>query len=140
VTRFTPFLLFEGNCAEAMAFYQRCFGGELTVTLVGETPMAADVAGDKHGLVINARLEGPLFTMTATDWLHETRTPTAGNLVALYISEAPLADLARYFDALAQGADPQFLDPLRAMPFGTYGHLIDRFSVSWFFQGEPAVS
>lgn len=34
-----PFLLFDGDCAEAMAFYQSCLGGELTVTKVGDTPM-----------------------------------------------------------------------------------------------------
>jgi uncharacterized glyoxalase superfamily protein PhnB len=28
----TPFLLFDGNCAEAMAFYQSCLNGELTIT------------------------------------------------------------------------------------------------------------
>ena len=25
----TPFLRFDGNCAEAMAFYHACLGGEL---------------------------------------------------------------------------------------------------------------
>ena len=30
----SPFLLFEGNCAEAMAFYQSCLGGDLTITRV----------------------------------------------------------------------------------------------------------
>lgn len=33
----TPFLLFDGNCAEAMKFYQSCFGGELTQTKVSDT-------------------------------------------------------------------------------------------------------
>lgn len=28
----TPFILFTGTCAEAMTFYQNCFGGELTLT------------------------------------------------------------------------------------------------------------
>jgi uncharacterized glyoxalase superfamily protein PhnB len=28
----TPFLLFDGNCAEAMTFYHQCLGGELTLT------------------------------------------------------------------------------------------------------------
>jgi uncharacterized glyoxalase superfamily protein PhnB len=28
----TPFLLFDGNCAEAMVFYQACLGGELALT------------------------------------------------------------------------------------------------------------
>lgn len=35
----SPFLLFEGNCAEAMEFYQSCLGGELEVTLLRDTPM-----------------------------------------------------------------------------------------------------
>jgi predicted 3-demethylubiquinone-9 3-methyltransferase (glyoxalase superfamily) len=35
----TPFLIFDGKCAEAMAFYQSCLGGELTVTRLGDTPM-----------------------------------------------------------------------------------------------------
>ena len=35
----TPFLLFDGDCAEAMAFYQSCFSGELTLTKLRDTPM-----------------------------------------------------------------------------------------------------
>ena len=35
----TPFLLFDGNCAEAMTFYHTCLGGELTLTKLGDTPM-----------------------------------------------------------------------------------------------------
>jgi len=31
----TPFLLVDGNCAEGMAFYQSCLGGELTITRLG---------------------------------------------------------------------------------------------------------
>jgi uncharacterized protein (TIGR03086 family) len=34
-----PFLLFDGNCAEAMTFYQSCFDGELSITRVADTPM-----------------------------------------------------------------------------------------------------
>lgn len=37
----TPFLLFDGECAEAMRFYQSCFGGDFTLTRLSETPMKA---------------------------------------------------------------------------------------------------
>lgn len=33
----TPYLNFGGNCREAMTFYQRCLGGELTVGTFGES-------------------------------------------------------------------------------------------------------
>lgn len=32
----TPYLNFDGNCREAMTFYQRCLGGELNVMTFGE--------------------------------------------------------------------------------------------------------
>jgi len=35
----TPFLLFDGNCAEAMTFYHERFGGELRLTKPGDRPM-----------------------------------------------------------------------------------------------------
>jgi PhnB protein len=37
--RLTPFLLFEGNCAEAMTFYQRQLGGTLILAMLSDTPM-----------------------------------------------------------------------------------------------------
>ncbi|MDD1774902.1 MAG: hypothetical protein LUQ24_05175 [Methanobacterium sp.] len=38
----SPFLLFDGNCAEAMKFYNTCLGGELTLTKLGNTPKGVD--------------------------------------------------------------------------------------------------
>ena len=52
----TPFLLFDGNCAEAMAFYQACLGGELTVTKVGDTPMKDQLPPGQHAKVAYAQL------------------------------------------------------------------------------------
>jgi PhnB protein len=39
----TPFLLFDDNCAEAVAFCQSCLGGELIITTVGDTSMKTQV-------------------------------------------------------------------------------------------------
>ena len=46
--RCIPFLLFDGNCAEAMTFYQKCLGGELTLTKLGDTPMKDQFPPEKH--------------------------------------------------------------------------------------------
>jgi len=45
-------------------------------------------------------------------------------------------ELRTIFDKLAVGADFELLDELRDLPFGTYGHLADRFGVHRFFRGE----
>ncbi len=132
----TPFLLFDGNCAEAMVFYQRCMGGELTVTKIADTPMKASMPEAMHKKVANAHLKSGAVEFSATDWMHPTRTPAFGNTVAMYITAPTHAELRVVFDKLAQGADPGLLDDLREMPFGSYGHLADRFGVHWFFRSE----
>ena len=47
----TPFLLFDGDCAEAMTFYHKCFGGELTLTKLADTPMKSMFPQEKQGLL-----------------------------------------------------------------------------------------
>ena len=52
--RCTPFLLFDGNCAEAMSFYHACLGGNLVLTKLRDTPMRTQFPVDKHERIINA--------------------------------------------------------------------------------------
>jgi PhnB protein len=132
----TPFLLFDGNCADAMAFYQSCLGGDLEITKLGDTPMKAQASSDLHDRVAYAHLKSDSLEFSATDWLHPTRRPKPGNTVALYLTAGSFSQLRAIFDRLAAGADKELLDDLREMPFGTYGHLADRFGVHWFFRGE----
>jgi PhnB protein len=133
---FTPFLLFEGVCAEAMEFYQSCLGGELTITKVGDTPMKDHMPSEQHHKVIYAHLKSGVIEFSATDWLHTMRTPKQGNTVGVYIDGGRHKELKTIFDRLAVGADKALLDDLRDMPFGSYGHLADRYGVHWFFRGE----
>jgi len=131
-----PFLLFDGYCAEAMEFYKSCLGGDLTVLKVGDTPMREHMPPQKHGRVAYAHLKNDSIEFSATDWLHPARTPTQGNTVCLYLSGNTYRDLKHNFDKLALGADPALLDDLREAPFGTYGHLADKYGVHWFFRSE----
>jgi PhnB protein len=132
----TPFLLFDGNCAEAVAFYHACLGGELTVTKLGDTPMRDQAPSEAHHKVVYAHLKSGAVEFSATDWLHQTRAPRRGNTVGLYLNEGSYRDLRAVFDKLAVGGDPGLLDDLRELPFGVYGHLADKFGVHWFFRGD----
>jgi PhnB protein len=134
--KLTPFLLFDGKCAEAMAFYRSCLGGELTILKVGDSPMKGQHLPEQHNKMVYARLISGAIDLSATDWLHPTRAPKPGNTVCLYLSETTSTELREIFEKLSKGADPVLLDPLRDMPFGSYGHLADQYGVHWFFQGE----
>jgi PhnB protein len=132
----TPFLLFDGCCAEAMTFYQACLGGELTITKVGDTPMRDQFPPERHAMVAYAHLKSGPVEFSATDWQHPARRPNPGNTVAMYLNGGTYGQLRDVFDKLAVGADPGLLDDLRDLPFGIYGHLADKYGVHWFFRGD----
>jgi len=133
----TPFLLFDGDCAEAMTFYHDCLGGELTLTRLGDTPMKAQFPEDKHSRIINARLLGGAVDITASDWMASPALePVRGNMSAVYIAAESDTELRPFFDALAKGASADWFQPLREVPFGTYGQFFDAYGVQWIFRGE----
>lgn len=132
----TPFLLFEGNCAEAMTFYRTCFGGELTLIRLGDTPMKEGFPAGEHHKITYACLKSEQIEFSATDWLHPTRIPKRGNTTAIYLNSDQGVELRAIFDKLADGANQEFFVDLRMMPFGLYGHFTDRYGVEWFFRGR----
>ena len=134
--RSMPFILFDGNCGEAMSFYQKCLGGELSITRLGDTPMKDQIPKNLHHKVTYAYLKSGIIELSATDWLHPTRKPVQGNMVAIYITGGSYDELANIFNKLSEGADKNLIDELKEMPFGIYGHLADKYSVHWFFRGE----
>src|SRR4051794_17986052 len=122
----TPFLLFEGKCAEAMTFYQACLGGELTLTKLSDTPMKDQMLKELHDLITYAHLKNGGVDISATDWLHATRQPVQGNTVAIHVN-GTYNEVKEIFENLSKGASKELLDELRVMPFGVYGHLADKY-------------
>jgi PhnB protein len=134
----TPFLLFDGNCAEAMTFYRDCLGGDLTLTRLGDTPMKDSLPPEKHDRIINAHLVSGDFAISATDWMASPEfDPVLGNMSAVFVECDDEDELRRVFDALGRGADRDHFQELREMPFGLYGQFFDRFGVQWIFRGGP---
>jgi len=81
-----PFLLFDGNCAEAMRFYQNCLGGELTLTKLGDTPMKSQFLPEKYNRIINAHLKSGEIEISATDWMASpTLEPRQGNTFSIFV-------------------------------------------------------
>ncbi len=133
----TPFLLFDGNCAEAMELYRSCFGGELSITRVRDVQTPHQPPDHLLDKVAYARLKNGSVDISATDWQHQTRDFRQGNTVALYVTGTGNDELRKIFDRLADGGDASLRDDLRELSFGIYGHLADRYGVHWFFRADP---
>ena len=135
--RCTPFLLFDGNCAEAMRFYHACLGGSLVLTPLGDTPMKEQFPVEKHARIINAQLKSGAIAISATDWMASPAfEPKLGNMSALFVVGTDGAELKAVFDELAVGAQREWFQELHEMPFGTYGQFFDRYGVQWIFRGN----
>ena len=134
IAALTPYLLFDGHCREAMEFYKSCFGGELTVTKVKDSPVKDRMPTVQHEKVIHARLRSRNVEISASDWLRPDRTPIRGNTVCLFLSGGTVRELKALFEKLSEGAE--LTDPLTEQFFGTYGALNDKFGVRWMFQTD----
>ena len=137
--RTVPFLLFDGNCEEAMTFYHRCLGGELTVTRLGDTPMSGMFPPEKHQRLINSHLQNRAVEISASDWMASPALdPVQGNTSAVFLVGDDLGELRTAFDQLAEGAREVGFQFLHDLPFGLYGQFFDRFGVQWIFMGNRA--
>ena len=135
--RCTPFLLFDGNCAEAMTFYHECLGGELTLTKLGDTPMKAQFPKEKHDRIINAQLKRADLEISATDWMASPALEwKQGNSYAVFVIGGPFEELKEVFDKLATGAEKERFQEMHEMPFGMYGQFYDKYGVQWIFKGD----
>ena len=132
MTTLTTYLLFEGTCEQAMKFYKSCFGGELALTRVKDSPAKAHMPAIQQDKVLNARLRSGNLEISASDWLRPAETPIRGNTVCLYLSGGTPQELRALFERLSEGAE--VTDPLKEQFFGTYGALNDKFGVRWMFQ------
>jgi PhnB protein len=133
MTTLTPYLLFEGNCRQAMEFYKSSLGGELILTAVKDAPAKERFPASQHDKILNARLTGNV-EISASDWLMPDRTPVRGNTACLFLSGNTSQELNCLFEKLSQGGE--VTDPLSQQFFGTYGALNDRFGVRWMFHTD----
>jgi len=133
----TPFLLFDGNCSEAMVFYRKCLGGKLTLTKLGDTPMKAMFSTKKHNRIINAHLKNGAVEISAADWMASPEfKPKQGNMSAIFVVGKTYKELRVVFDKLKEGAEKERFQKLHEMPFGMYGQFYDKYGFHWIFKAD----
>jgi PhnB protein len=124
------YLFFDGNCAEAMRFYERVFGGRLEMMQTyAESPAAEDVAEEKRGRIMHARLDIDGRGLMASDAVSED--PFEGiRGFALSINYETVDEAQRVFGELGEGGTVQM--PLQQTFWAAaFGMLVDRFGTPW---------
>lgn len=126
-TTLVPYLTFNGDCREAMEFYQAVLGGELTMQTFGESGMPApDEAKDR---IIHADLKNEALSFMASDGPPD-QTVKMGENVHMSLGGSDETKLTGYFDRLAAGGSVDMA--LEKQFWGdAFGMLTDKFGVHW---------
>ena len=133
-----PYLFFDGRCEEALDFYRRAVGAEVTMMMrfkdspepspEGMRPPGTD---DK---VMHAQFTVGDSTILASDGCAQGKTKFEGFSLSFTVPNEAAAD--RAFNALVDGGQVQM--PLARTFFSPrFGMLTDRFGVGWMIYVAP---
>lgn len=120
-----PYITFNGECAEAIAFYAAVFGGEPRISTFRDFGMEVDG-------VMHAALDTPagfhIFASDTVEGLSPKITP--GDNMQISISGDEADALRGYWAGLSEGG--RIVMALEPQAWGdVYGLLVDKFGIPW---------
>jgi PhnB protein len=127
------YLAFDGNCRQAMKFYERCFGGELYLMPFSEAP--GDHPPEAKDRVMHATVvkDGKSIVMASDTMPGQPYTP--GTNFSICISPENTEELERLFTAL--GEKGKVAMPLQDTFWGArFGIVTDQFGITWMLNYE----
>ena len=124
------YLFFDGNCAEAMRFYEKTLGATLEMMMTAaESPEAGKFPPAMKDKILHASIELNGRRLMASDDM--SGTPYSGkhgfSLSLIYPS---VDESRRIFDALSAGGKV-VMAPAKTFWAETFGMLTDRYGVGW---------
>ena len=132
-----PYLNFNGNAAEALAFYSKALEGEiLHQQTFGESPMpSSDTMKDK---IMHATFQADQLTFMVSDCPAEMSV-TNGTNISLSLNFKDAAAIDKTFSALSEGA--KITMELQDTFWGArFGMLTDKFGINWMFNHDKEQS
>jgi len=136
MTQAIAYLGFNGNCAEAMRFYEQALRGKIEVMMSGaDSPIAAQMPKEFAHRILHARLVLPGGGMLyAGDC--PGHVPYEGiKGVSITVDFDTVAEAEQAFERLAAGG--QVTMPMQSAFWARrWGMLVDRFGTPWIVNGE----
>ena len=130
-----PYLFFDGRCDEAVEFYRKALGAEVTMLMrFKDSPDPGMCPAGAQDKVMHASLRIGDSTVLASDGRCEGRPSFEGFALSLTVPDDAAAE--RLFAALGDGGQVQM--PLAKTFFASrFGMVADRVGVSWMVYGAP---
>ena len=128
------YLFFNGNCAQAMPFYERALGGKLEMMMTyGQSPQPEHCPAGSAERIMHSRLVIDGRALMASD-VPQGHSHTGINGFALSLNYSTADEARRVFKALADGGSVTM--PMdKTFWAEAYGMLTDRFGTPWMVGG-----
>jgi len=136
MAQINAYLTFNGNCREAMRFYQACLGGKLDFQTVGGSPMEDQLQHESKEKILHSSLTNNNLVLLASD-IEGKGKLVRGNTISLSLHCNSEAEIKSYFSKLSSGA--QVAHPLHEFFAGTMGALTDKFEKDWLLYYEKKI-
>ena len=137
MTQIIAYLTFDGNCREAMTFYQECLGGELMLQTIGETPLADQMPDSIKGYILHARLTKDGLSLLASDMVPESGL-AVGNAISLMLGCSSAEEIRHCYEKLSAGGQPTH--PLEDTFYGALmGDLTDKYGNHWLLNFDKSL-
>lgn len=126
-----PYIMFNGNCEEALNFYVKALGGEIKDLMRFEGTPAESMSDDKQKVMhSHFAVNGNLLFMAS-----DGGRSNDGGMVHLSLNFTSAADIERTYMTLGEGGQQTM--PLSDTFWGArFGMLTDRFGVNWMFNWD----
>lgn len=123
------YLTFNGNCREAMSFYQKCLGGELYFRTVGELPMSEKLPKRMKKCILHSSLHNNDIVLMGTDMVGD-KGLIRGNAMSILIECSSEKEMRHYYKMLSY--DGQATYPIEPTFWGAlFGGLTDKYGHHW---------
>ncbi|MGZ3860965.1 MAG: VOC family protein [Flavisolibacter sp.] len=138
MTAINAYVTFNGNCREAMSFYQECLGGDLQMMALKDTPAGAGCPAGMENQIMHATLTKDGTILMGSDMVNQEGLHP-GNNFSLAVNCSSEKEIHDAFNRIAAGG--QVIDPLKEQFWGgIFGVIKDKFGIRWMFnfQKTPA--
>ena len=144
MSQLEPYLFFNGNCAEAMRFYEKALGGKLEMMMkASEAPVppseGCGPGGKVNGdCILHACLNVDGRRLMASDWMSPDPYPGVKG-VSITLTYPTVGEAKSKYETLAAGG--KTLMPMdKTFWVEAFGMLVDKYGTAWMVSGGKQAS
>lgn len=136
--KINPYLTFNGNCKEAMTFYQLCLGGELQFQSIDDSPLSEKMPDEMKKRIVHSTLTSDRIVLMGSDMVWE-KGLIKGNSVSMMLDFSSEEDIRDCYQKLSEGGEATH--PLHISFWGAlFGDLTDKYGHQWLLHYDSRLT